>query len=427
MKASPIEFSILVVEDEQTWRSILRKHIYTSIKHNENQVVIEVASDFDSAYSLLQLRHWDLLITDIQLHGNGKKEGKELVKLSFSKEITTIVVSGTPIVSTQDVRNMIKKYKVDYFSKNNFNEQEFVALIRKIFSCQMKQGTGSIEHINHSSLNLEERDINSLSSIISRTAISSRLNPHVFFNRLILDDTLQGSKFSDIYDKWTGVANHDAKSLMDWAVTKVSSGNTEKTLLVEILNRLTKMVSSADLNTITSIIRRYNLSLNDEFTSGLLELSPAALYSDVRKKVFVSYSHKDRNWLLQLETHLKPLIRNNSISFWSDNQIKTGSNWFDEINSALAIAKVAVLLVTPNFLDSDFINNIELPSLLESEENNEPKIFWIPISYSLYEETVISKFKAAHPPEEPIDALNPSEQNRAWVNICKKIKAAFNS
>jgi internalin A len=138
-------------------------------------------------------------------------------------------------------------------------------------------------------------------------------------------------------------------------------------------------------------------------------------------EVFISYSHKDTRWRDELETHLKPYHRTGSIISWSGQQIAPGSEWFTEIQSALAASKIAVLLVTPSFLNSDFIHQHEFGPLLRKAEQGGAKILWIPVSTSSYEQTALNKYQALFDPSKPLAEMSKPKRDRAWVQICKKI------
>jgi hypothetical protein len=91
--------------------------------------------------------------------------------------------------------------------------------------------------------------------------------------------------------------------------------------------------------------------------------------------VFVSYSHKDENEKEALLTHLGGLQREGLITAWSDDQIGAGTDWAQAIDQALSQARVAILLVTANFLNSEFIIEKEVPALLARRKKGELTVF----------------------------------------------------
>src|SRR6266581_4447421 len=93
--------------------------------------------------------------------------------------------------------------------------------------------------------------------------------------------------------------------------------------------------------------------------------------------VFISYAHEDERLLQQLETHLSLLRRQGLVATWYDRQIVPGTAWAEEIDAHLETAQLVLLLISPNFLASDYCYGIEMRRALERHNND--KALVIPI------------------------------------------------
>jgi hypothetical protein len=143
---------------------------------------------------------------------------------------------------------------------------------------------------------------------------------------------------------------------------------------------------------------------------------------DKGPQVFISYNRRDRKWLDRLQVHLAPLVRNGAVTTWADTRIRSGQEWETEIQRAIASARVAVLLVTPDFLASDFIQKNELPPILQAAQAKGLSVLWVSVSPSLYKETPLSKYQAANNPSRPLSSLSRAKSESELVQIAQKIK-----
>jgi TIR domain len=142
--------------------------------------------------------------------------------------------------------------------------------------------------------------------------------------------------------------------------------------------------------------------------------------------VFVSYSHKDSNWLEKFQVALKPLVRKGAIDLWDDTRLRPGSNWKDSIDIAMQQANVALLLASQNFLNSDFVVQHELKTLLAAARTKGTKILWVAIDHALYEETELNDIQAANSPRKPLVDLSGAQQKKEIVRICREVRDSLN-
>ncbi len=146
--------------------------------------------------------------------------------------------------------------------------------------------------------------------------------------------------------------------------------------------------------------------------------------SESRLHVFVSYSHKDAAYLERLVVHLRPFERAGLLDPWSDTRIQAGADWQQAIDAALQRATAAILLISADFLASDFIHNNELPPLLSrarTEGVNIIPVILKPCAFTEHRD--LAKFQSINDIKQPVVSMNERDSENLWYDVAKTVTA----
>jgi len=142
-----------------------------------------------------------------------------------------------------------------------------------------------------------------------------------------------------------------------------------------------------------------------------------------KKSIFISYSHQDSKHLDRLKVHLKPLEKKGLIELWDDTKIKTGDLWREQISTAIAKSTIAILIISADFLASDFIIDNELPPLLEKARLEGTEILPVILKASRIErEKSLSQFQALNSPKDPVLNMSENDQEMLWNKLSERIE-----
>ncbi len=141
--------------------------------------------------------------------------------------------------------------------------------------------------------------------------------------------------------------------------------------------------------------------------------------------LFYSYAHKDESYRIELETHLKILERQGLIQPWKDRDIEASEEWRKEISDRLESADIILLLVSADFMASDFCYETEMKRALERHNKDEARVIPVIIRDTNWHSAPFGKLQAL-----PRDgkAVNTWEnKDSAWRNVSEEIERAAES
>jgi CheY-like chemotaxis protein len=136
-------------------------------------------------------------------------------------------------------------------------------------------------------------------------------------------------------------------------------------------------------------------------------------------ELFYSYSHKDEELREQLEKHLRILKRNGIIADWYSRKIKPGEEWEPQIYEHLNSAHIILLLISPDFIDSDYCYDVEVRRAMERHENEEAIVIPVILRPVRWKGSSFSKLQALPKKGKPVTSWK--NQDKAFANVVEGI------
>jgi tetratricopeptide (TPR) repeat protein len=140
-------------------------------------------------------------------------------------------------------------------------------------------------------------------------------------------------------------------------------------------------------------------------------------------KILYSYSHKDQDYRDQLERHLSNLKRRYNLQTWFDRQIKAGDNWEAVLEENLNTADLIFLLISPDFMYSDYCYNKEMTRALERHARKEAKVIPIIVRRVDWKDAPFSHLQILPTDAKPVKSWEDSDE--AYYDIVLGVEEAI--
>ena len=140
--------------------------------------------------------------------------------------------------------------------------------------------------------------------------------------------------------------------------------------------------------------------------------------------LFYSYAHEDEGLRNQLDKHLRLLERQGLITSWHDREVRAGDDWASEIDTHLENAQIILLLISVDFLASEYCYGVEMRRALDRHYAGEARVIPIilrPVDW--HHDLLLSGLAALPTNSEPVTTWpSPPYYDAAFVDIAKGIR-----
>uniref|UniRef100_UPI0039C64D2D tetratricopeptide repeat protein n=1 Tax=Anabaena sp. CCY 9402-a TaxID=3103867 RepID=UPI0039C64D2D len=139
-------------------------------------------------------------------------------------------------------------------------------------------------------------------------------------------------------------------------------------------------------------------------------------------EVFISYHQEDEELWKKLETHLASLRREKIITTWSNRKIVPGQEIEAEINKYLKRAGLILLLVSPDFIASDYHWTVEVTRALEQDAKGKARVIPVLLRHADWDNPPINKLSPLPSNRQPIKSKGWTDQDEAFLEVVKGIR-----
>jgi hypothetical protein len=154
-----------------------------------------------------------------------------------------------------------------------------------------------------------------------------------------------------------------------------------------------------------------------------LERETGEMPEPENNNIFISYSHSDYAFLERLLVHLRPLEKAGLINPWEDTRLRAGDLWKQEITKALERAGAAILLVSADFMASEFIIKNELPPLLAKAEAGGTRIIPLIVKPCRFtRDKNLARFQSVNDPRNPLISLSEAAREEIYDKVAMTVE-----
>ncbi|MFM9087676.1 MAG: toll/interleukin-1 receptor domain-containing protein, partial [Cyanobium sp.] len=138
-------------------------------------------------------------------------------------------------------------------------------------------------------------------------------------------------------------------------------------------------------------------------------------------KVFISYAHEDSPWVEKLKSHLSLMERQGILKVWHDRCLTAGEHWAEAIDHALAEAQIVLLLISPDFMNSDYCFGKEMQEALAREQRKDAVVVPVLMRPCDWESAPFAKSNVVPSDNRPV-STHPGGEDEALALVAGELR-----